>query len=41
MGTFRVRIEVGGPDRERFVPVDVLITQRLVPVHALMKRLAA
>lgn len=25
MGTFRVRIEVGGPDRVRFEPVDVLV----------------
>jgi predicted aspartyl protease len=25
VGTFRVRIEVGGPERERFEPVDVLV----------------
>ena len=25
MGTFRVRIEVGGPDLERFEPVEALV----------------
>src|SRR5205085_1350507 len=42
VGTFRVRIEVGGPRRERFVPIEALVdtgsTYTVLP-HALLEEL--